>query len=126
MTLMSPLPGRGLWLMLVSDVVFSLKTSGNLYFGFHRCHRPSSTQCSRVLRAYKDIHAQRDSSDGLIHGTMKNTAIRHGCCRCIGNRSINAHMPMEKAIFMLFLNLVISAGDRGVPTDTGLVIGGIF
>ena len=43
-----------------------------------------------------------------------------------GALAIAQLMAMEKAIFMLFLNPIISAGNRGVPADTELVIGGLF
>ena len=77
-----------------------------------------------MLRAYKDIYAQRDSSDGLIYGTMKKAAIRHDCCGCIGNRSTNGYGEGYSSCYSL--SPVISAGNRGVSADTELLIGGLF
>ena len=97
--------------MLVGDVVFRLKANSNLHFAqcFLRCHRPSSIQCSTVPGAYRVVHAQRNSRDGLIHGTVKEAPSRHDCRRRIGNRPTNGY---GEGFFMLFLNPVVSAGNR--------------
>ena len=83
---------------------------------------PSSIQCSIVLGAYRIFHAQRNSRDGLIHGTVKLQVDMTAA----GALAIVQLMAMEKAIFRRFLNPVISAGNRGISADTELLIGGLF